>query len=248
MFVTNLFTFINLFTSPQNLIARRWLTSNIDDNTDSDLPLVPIPFAPPSDEFCTSNSLGDDFYISVFEPCKVVFFTNSSISDSTGEGHYSCDDHAYEPNQVVSEAQLQVFMWPESCVANGPRCYLLKENPDLVEYLIDPNNIYTVNDIFSFPEDATAVSVSCVADYAKFQKTMKTAQDDFSTSSLVHPLIGITALLGILSLAVCLCGCGVMFCCCSQRPRNRPTYQPVVFSTVPSTDPKPSAPLYHAII
>jgi len=235
--VSTIFPVINFLTSSRYLV----MTRRLDDDTSSELPSVPIPFAPPSDEFCTTNTLGDDFYVSLWEPCKFVFFNSTCTSEL---GHYTCDD-TYDPSQEVSEAQLQVLLWPDSCVANGPRYYLMKENPELKNYVFDGANSNPENYTYSFPEDTAAFSVSCAADFAAAKVTLNNMEGSFN--SMFHPFVGMTILCSVLGICFCLGG-GICCCCCvplckKSRPRQR--YRP---NSPHPGDKTESTPLATAVV
>mmetsp|Transcript_14651 Transcript_14651/g.20010 ORF Transcript_14651/g.20010 Transcript_14651/m.20010 type:complete len:244 (-) Transcript_14651:70-801(-) len=120
---------------------------------------------PPSDDFCTYNSLGDDTYISFFEPCEFIFYDSTVMPE-----HFSCGDFLKDNESnaivVVKQQKRKVMMWPDSCVANGPRCYNLSQNPHLSNYTLYENTEYAME----FPAEATIVSVNCSADFVRVQE------------------------------------------------------------------------------
>ena len=68
-----------------------------------------------SSRYGKSNILGDDAYLSFFTPCDFAFYKTDLVPD-----HFSCDE--VDPSVLIKTESRKVMMWPESCVAVGPRC------------------------------------------------------------------------------------------------------------------------------
>ena len=179
---------------------------------------IPFPFEPPSAEFCKHNELGSDMYVSLFRPCQFIFYTGSS--NIPEHDHFSCSgilDNAN--NTIISTQEREVMDWPDSCVANGPRCYSLTEYPNLQDFTLfggDSNmdKYYSM----SFPEDATYVSVDCSEDYHVAKQAMKRLPE------VLEPVItliffGFIVLIGLLIAAVICC-----VCICSGGGQGRRGY------------------------
>ena len=89
-------------------------------------------------------------------------------------GRYQCDDDfdvwRYDDGDCWSKSK-KVEMWPEFCVALGPRCYSLTDHPNLIAH----------HDLFSFftsafempiPSNATSVTVNCSADFETWKEVV----------------------------------------------------------------------------
>lgn len=176
---------------------------------------LPYPFAPPSDDFCDSNTLGDDVYFSVFTPCDFVFYDTTDMPQ-----HFSCDSYG-KSTTVVKKQQRKVVMWPESCVAAGPRCYSIKENPNLYNFTLFNDTDFSMQ----FPENATVVSVDCTADFAKvddFLKNLPQELEDVAKS--IGFAAGVFLFAVIAAIVACICCC---FGACRRHPREATTYMAV---------------------
>ena len=172
---------------------------------------LPFPLAPPSDEFCRTNTLGDDLYISFFKPCDFTFYKTSG---SFKPDHFSCD--SVDGTTVKIESR-KVLMWPESCVAAGPRCYYLADYPDLSNFTtFDGSEYYSM----AFPADATVASVDCTADFAEAQLFMENLPQELEDVAHSISFVGYVLLFAVLaSIVACIC------CCCPWgRRRALPNY------------------------
>ncbi len=138
-------------------------------NSSSPYSNTSFPRATPFEDFCKSNNLGDDSYLSSSGPCNFTFYSGISFKPD----HFSCD--GIEDDNIVKIMSFKVLMWPESCVAAGPRCYLLADHPDLSDYTdVFDGSIYNTKRVdVSFPADATVVSVDCSGDFAQAQLLLK---------------------------------------------------------------------------
>jgi hypothetical protein len=179
-------------------------------------PNLPYPFAPPSDDFCKSNTLGDDTYLSFFKPCEFAFFTASSKPD-----HFSCD--SFDESMAIKIESRKVLFWPESCIAAGPRCYDLKDYPDLSNF-----TIYDDVDNFSmrFPPEATVVSVDCTADYTQAQVFLDNLPEELEDVAQSIAFVGIVLFVAVLA-GIVACICCICFCCFGARKKRRDDYTPI---------------------
>ena len=167
----------------------------------------PYPFAPPSPEFCQNNSAGDDVYFSIFKPCVFTFY---STADKTPINHFECPHfHLGGESFVETIEQRKVFGWPDSSVANGPRCYELAKYPSLRNFtLFDDKDLGS-----TFPPNADIVSVDCSDDYAEAQHVME------DLPQVLEPLTtAIYVFACVLFLSVLTC---IVFCCVCCAKRNK---------------------------
>jgi len=171
------------------------------------------PFTPPSEEFCETNSAGDDVYISLFKPCSFVFY-RSLDSNPLEINNFQCDLTSTE--SVISRERRKILGWPDSCVANGPRCYALKEHPNLQNFTLFGDTEYAV----TFPSDADIVSVDCSGDYAEAMEAMENLP--LALGTMVNALYFFSIAM-LVSLVVC-----ISCCCCCMRKDRQDGYQTVV--------------------
>lgn len=165
-------------------------------------PSLPLPIDPPSDSFCKSNELGSDYYYTVFEPCVFTFYNSTSAVD---DGN-TCDD--IDPSFIVKTEKRFVKMWPESCVASGPRCYSLASNPELAKFTsfkLDGDK----DKVTPFPAGAMSVNVTCASDYSKARQFADDLENNVTT--ILLPFILATVLFFVVGLLIC---CGGIYCCC----------------------------------
>lgn len=172
---------------------------------------LPYPFAPPSDEFCDSNTLGDDAYFSVFAPCNFVFY-DTEVSPK----HFECDAYGKDTT-VVKKEQRKVIMWPESCVAAGPRCYLIDDYPNLYNFTLFNDTDFAM----TFPKNATVVSVDCTADYAKVNEFIENLPEELKeVAGAISFAAGVFLFAVIAAIVACICLC---WCACRGGGRRSPT-------------------------
>lgn len=180
---------------------------------------LPYPFAPPSDDFCNSNTLGDDAYVSVFLPCDFVFYDTSVMPD-----HFSCDSYE-KSTDVVKKEQRKIVMWPESCVAAGPRCYSIEHNPTLYNYTLFNETEFGM----VFPKNAKVVSVDCTADYAKVNQFIENLPQELAdVAASISFAAGVLLFAVIAAIVACIC------CCFGVCRRNRHSSPEVTYMAVPS--------------
>ena len=171
-------------------------------------PKPPFPFTPPSEAFCKSNILGDDAYLSFFTPCDFAFYKTDLVPD-----HFSCDE--VDPSVLIKTESRKVMMWPESCVAVGPRCYSLVDYPDLFKFAINSDE---ENYAMEFPSDATVVSVDCTADFAKVEVFMESLGPEIEhVASSIAFASGVVLFAVVAAIVAC-------FCCCFGACKARPNY------------------------
>jgi hypothetical protein len=179
-------------------------------------PNLPYPFTPPSHDFCKSNTLGDDTYLSFFKPCEFTFFKASSKPD-----HFSCD--LYDESIAIKMESRKVLFWPESCIAAGPRCYDLNDYPDLSNFTIydDVENLS-----MHFPPEATVVSVDCTADYTQAQIFLDNLPEELEHVAQSIAFVGIVLLVAVLA-GIVACICCICFCCFGPRKKRTGDYMPI---------------------
>ena len=191
---------------------------------------IPNPFAPPSDKFCQSNSLGDDAYVSIFKPCEFTFYT----TDVTPE-HFSCD--AYDDDtKVIKTEDRKVVMWPDSCVAAGPRCYSLTHYPELSNFTFYQDTDYSME----FPANATVVSVDCTADFAKAQEFLDNLPEELGE---VAAAICWVAVVFSIAVVACIVAC---ICCCFGACRGR--REPRHYMAIPAHAWRGAPPVEAAVL
>lgn len=179
---------------------------------------LPFPFAPPSEAFCKNNILGDDAYLSFFKPCTFTFY---KVNEDSRPDHFSCD--AYDGTaEVISMESRKVMMWPESCVAAGPRCYSMVDYPDLSTYTIFDD---TDNYAMMFPSDASIVSVDCTADYTQAQTFMENLPEELEdVASSIAFGAGVLLFAVLAAIIACICCC---FMSCKSRQNPQMHYTPL---------------------
>lgn len=183
---------------------------------ENEQPVIPYPFQPPSSDFCEHNQLGSDAYLSLFSPCIFTFYEGVPYVDRSSKGSFSCNGIVNNSNmEIIQIQEIKVAGWPDSCVANGPRCYDLSEYPHLNNYTIFAGKIDDYNTII-FPEDATFVSVDCSDDYQTAKQAMENLPE--ALEPLAHAIIffGLMVLVGSLVCAFVCC-----VCICSAGSRGR---------------------------
>ena len=191
-----------LFLSPALLSVAG--TNKVQDDTSAKK--LPYPFAPPSGDFCNSNTLGDDTYFSVFVPCDFVFYDTKVMPK-----HFSCGDYG-SSTTVVKKQQRKVIMWPESCVAAGPRCYSIEDNPTLHNFTLFNDTEFAI----VFPTNATVVSVDCTADFAKVNEFIENLPEELAgVAASISFAAGVFLFAVIAAIVACIC------CCCGACRRER---------------------------
>jgi hypothetical protein len=178
---------------------------------------LPLPFAPPSEAFCKSNILGDDAYLSFFKPCTFTFYKTSEASNPD---HFSCD--TYDTAEVIASESRKVMMWPESCVAAGPRCYSMVDYPDLSNYTIfDSTDYYSM----TFPSDSSIVSVDCTADFTQAQIFMENLPEELEdVASSIAFGAGVLLFAVLAAIVACICCCCLS---CKSRKNSQMHYTPL---------------------
>ena len=180
---------------------------------------LPYPFAPPSDDFCASNTLGDDAYVSVFVPCDFVFYDTKVLPE-----HFSCDSYGKSTTVIKKEAR-KIVMWPESCVAAGPRCYSIDDNPTLYNYTLFNETEFAMD----FPKEATVVSVDCTADFAKVDEFIQNLPEELAdVAASIGFAAGVFLFAVIAAIVACIC------CCFGACRRNRHSSPEGTYMAVPS--------------
>ena len=145
--------------SPSSMVPSHPSTNNMTSNS------FPHPFALPSPEFCETNSAGDDVYSSIFKPCIFTYYREpNSRTQTLPIRTFDCSNFDLEHKSlIVPLEKRKVHGWPDSCVANGPRCYVLAEYPSLRKFTLFGDTECAI----SFPPDVDIVSVDCSNDYAE---------------------------------------------------------------------------------
>ena len=189
-----LVSFIGLWTAPPS-----------DQRKLEEAPLLPLPIDPPSASFCQSNELGSDYYVSLFKPCVFTFYNSTSAVDDDN----SCND--VDSSSIVTTEERFVMLWPESCVAYGPRCYSMADNPDLFKFT--NSEVGNMDDGAPFPADALSVSVTCSVDYSQARAFANTVEND--SVKAIFPMILLIVFFLILSF--CFCAGGTACCCGGSR-------------------------------
>lgn len=217
---------------------------------------IPYPFAPPSWEYCDSTSTDeelsredDDIYVSIFKPCIFTFYQRSAdatVSSSTSTGNdtttdsttgvLTCTEVQDTMIQMTTE-ERRVYGWPDTCVANGSRCYSLHDHPFLYNYtsISEPHQKEYVDMSVPFPEGAEYVSVDCSFDYVQAQKFMEEFPDDVAIGVGVVMFV-IFMIVTVVSCCILCCCCGVGLTCCGdpccggtkRRTRKRGQYREVL--------------------
>ncbi len=123
--------------------------------------------------------------------------------NKASEKSYDCSN--YDLDKLLSEEQLKVYGWLDSCVGNGPRCYFLAEYPRLVFV----ESVYDLH----FPPDADIVCVDCPGDYAEALDSMKNLP---RTLQPLTTAIFTFALVMFFGLMVCITIC----CMCLTKTRR----------------------------
>eukprot|EP00563_Minutocellus_polymorphus_P012565 CAMPEP_0181064958 /NCGR_PEP_ID=MMETSP1070-20121207/24479_1 /TAXON_ID=265543 /ORGANISM="Minutocellus polymorphus, Strain NH13" /LENGTH=257 /DNA_ID=CAMNT_0023145309 /DNA_START=15 /DNA_END=788 /DNA_ORIENTATION=+ len=175
-------------------------------------PPPPIPFAPPSQEFCNTNTLGDDVYLSFFVPCEFIFYTvDGDEGERPSDDHFACDSiDDSDSATIIKQEDRKVMLWPESCVALGPRCYDLSKYPNLYNFTLFEGTEFAMK----FPSGANVVSVDCSADYAKVTKFVENLPIELKE---VAEAIGFAAF--VVSFAVLMAVVACICWCCGTRGR-----------------------------
>ena len=175
----------------------------------------PIPFAPPSPEFCNSNTLGDDVYLSFFKPCEFTFYMYSVDVDDDNAlpiDHFSCDTIDDSDSAIIiKQEDRKVMLWPESCVALGPRCYDLSMYPNLYNFTLFEGTEYAM----TFPSEANVVSVDCSADFERVTKFVENLPLELKE---VAEAISFAAFAIVFAVLVAVVSC---ICCCGACSNNR---------------------------
>jgi len=176
---------------------------------------LPYPFTPPSEEFCETNSAGDDVYISLFKPCYFVFYLSLDSNPLKIKNFQCASIDLKSTESVISRERRKILGWPDSCVANGPRCYDLKEYPNLRNFTLFGDTEYAL----TFPRDADIVSVDCSGDYAEAMKAMENLP--LALGPMVNAIYFFSIVM-LVSLVVC-----AGLCCCCMRKNRQDGYQTV---------------------
>lgn len=173
----------------------------------------PIPFAPPSSEFCNSNTLGDDVYLSFFKPCEFTFYSVDVDDDNALPiDHFSCDSiEDSDSAAIIKQEDRKVMLWPESCVALGSRCYDLSVYPNLYNFTLFEGTEYAMK----FPSEANVVSVDCNADFERVTKFVENLPLELKE---VAEAISFAAFAIVFAVVVAVVSC---ICCCCGACSNK---------------------------
>ena len=193
-------------------------TTSTSSTTESSSTLSPpIPFAPSSPEFCDSNEIGDDVYLSFFVPCDFTFYATEK---NVNIDHFACDSvEESDSAAIIKEESRKVMLWPDSCVANGPRCYSITDYPNLYNFTIFEGTDYAMK----FPPGANVVSVDCSADFEKVQEFVESLPEEFKE---VAEAIGFAAFVVLFAVLAAIVAC-ICCCCGGGRAGKRNTRSPV---------------------
>uniref|UniRef100_A0A7S4JT49 Uncharacterized protein n=1 Tax=Odontella aurita TaxID=265563 RepID=A0A7S4JT49_9STRA len=209
-----------------------------DDDIPGDGP-PPYPLAPPSEEFCRSNDLGSDVYISFFEPCTFQFYEEKprvvGVPGRDG-ARFSC--HGYNGgDDAIATAERKVLMWPDSCVAAGPRCYSMRDHPGLMTDTVFGDSDYPLD----YPVKAAVVSVDCRSDFAKAQEFMKDLPEELTMVSDALLSAGRALIfvgVAFIFMGICCCfGCFRVCLCPDGKARRRQVH----YSAIPLVPAVPVA-------
>ena len=217
-----------------------------------------FPFEPPSEEFCKTNSAGDDVYLSLFKPCEFVFYRRStpSVEVANKVSKFECANFGIDDAPIVATEQRKVVGWPDSCVANGPRCYSLADFPNLQKFTIFGDTDFDPEYSTPFPSDADAVSVDCSADYAEVEHAMDELPEVLKPIAEAMVIFSLVMLVSVIACAG-LCCFGLYSCLFKSGPSASnyqavpivPTYSgpPVIARSLPNADGKAKAAEYHGV-
>jgi len=172
------------------------------------------PFTPPSEEFCKTNSAGDDTYTSFFKPCSFIFYRNIGPNPVKID-NFQCPSIDLNTESIISQEQRKILDWPDSCVATGPRCYALKDYPTLRNLTLFGDMEYSA----TFPSDADFLIVDCSADYAEALNFMKNLPE--ALGPFVNAVYFFSILMFVF-LVIC-----TSLCCLCMRTNRRDGYQTI---------------------
>mmetsp|Transcript_32774 Transcript_32774/g.72288 ORF Transcript_32774/g.72288 Transcript_32774/m.72288 type:complete len:256 (+) Transcript_32774:200-967(+) len=196
--------------STSSSTTRSGTTSSTTESPPTSSP--PIPFAPPSPEFCDSNEIGDDVYLSFFVPCDFTFY---AAEKNANIDHFACDSvEESDSAAIIKEESRKVMLWPDSCVANGPRCYSITDYPNLYNFTIFEGTDYAMK----FPPGANVVSVDCSADFEKVQEFVESLPEEFKQ---VAEAIGFAAFVVLFAVLAAIVAC--ICCCCGACGKRNPS-------------------------
>ena len=104
------------------------------------------------------------------------------------------------------------MLWPESCVALGPRCYDLSAYPNLYNFTLFEGTEYAM----IFPPEANVVAVDCSADFERVTKFVENLPLELKE---VAEAISFAAFVFALAVLVAVVSC--ICCCCGACTSNR---------------------------
>lgn len=139
--------------------------------------------------------------------------------------HFSCDSYGKSTRTVVKKEQRKIVMWPESCVATGPRCYSIEDNPSLYNYTLFNETEFAM----IFPKNASVVSVDCRADFATVNQFIENLPEELAdVAASISFAAGVFLFAVIAAIVACIC------CCFGACRRHRHSSPEATYMAVPS--------------
>jgi len=162
---------------------------------------------------CTSKTRPASQYTSLFAPCTFTFFQAPLAAMDTDD--YTCkllsSSEQYEEKTILEQS---VFLWPDQCVGNEPRCY---------DYVRDFGMLNSSTFDINIPNGTTHIMLDCMKDHEQATQLFNDVGTGITEVVNTMKLFAIAALLCIVSsIGACIC------CCvkgCSPR-NNRSVPQP----------------------
>jgi hypothetical protein len=149
------------------------------------------------------------FYTSHLAPCTFKFYSiekdNAKDLDAFTMST-ACQDA--KPMEGHAEPEEYVVKWPDECVGDFSRCYLLdRDESILLRHMCKYD--------WKFPEGATHVSVDCTEDKQKKQEMSKNGKTGLSDPYLKHQQESQREFYAVILLVVgiCLLAGGISLCC-----------------------------------
>jgi len=165
-------------------------------------------------DVCETNSNygGDDVYLSIFKPCAFIFYQTKS-PDKPIITNCNCSSvDLHNDASIVIMEQRKVLGWPDSSVANGSRCYVLADHPDLQNFTIMGK---------AFPPDADIVSVDCSADYEETMDVIDNVTVVVPDDDGLEPPVANAIYFFSMVMFIAMVACVGICCVCAFKSTSR---------------------------
>lgn len=169
-----------------------------------------------ADMKCNSTTPPFGTFTDFFLPCQVVFYhqhqdANQSNSSTVNNSftHPACWPSPRNP--IIGVKNVSLWMWPDFCVGQEPRCYVLRQGRQLEGLPSDTLTKFRLQE----PNHTTAIWLDCLADVEMAAKARRNNDDTFVSVeswgldpySIWNPINIVFVLGTCLTVGVCMYWC-----------------------------------------